>query len=159
MDAVSATICDGWQAIRRNISCSTIKLITRLIWWFIWNPATAPLASLFRWSPTHRIGAFHLINAVGRGYTGHHGDELWGGGCVGARQNSCTIPTVENLRGGSFLFPPKPIVVKLLKSWHIFAPLVVELLKATKHGWALAPISQIRHAYPRFVWYISSSNR
>jgi len=25
-----------------------------------------------------------------------------------------TIPTVEKLRGGSFSFPPKPIVIKLL---------------------------------------------
>ena len=54
-----------------------------------------------------RIGAIHLINAVG-GKTGHHGADVCGGGCVGARRNSRTIPTVENLRGEIFLFPPEP---------------------------------------------------
>jgi hypothetical protein len=39
---------------------------------------------------------------------------LWGG-CVGDWQNYRTIPTVENLRGGSFSFPPKPLFVFLLK--------------------------------------------
>ena len=36
--------------------------------------------------------------------------------CVDACQNSCTIPTGEKLRGGSFLFPTEPIVVKLLSA-------------------------------------------
>jgi hypothetical protein len=31
------------------------------------------------------------------------------GGGVGDRRNSRTIPTVENLRGGSFSFPPEPL--------------------------------------------------
>ena len=44
----------------------------------------------------------------------HHGDDVCGGSCVDARQNSCTIPTVGNLCGGSFSFPPEPIGVKLL---------------------------------------------
>ena len=40
---------------------------------------------------------------------------------VYAWQNSRTIPTVEMLRGGSFSFPPEPLLVKLLT-------LLVELL-------------------------------
>ena len=46
--------------------------------------------------------------------TEHDGDDVCRGGCVGARRNSRIIPTIENLRGGSFSFPPEPIVVKLL---------------------------------------------
>ena len=38
----------------------------------------------------------------------HHGDEVCGGSCVDVRRISRTIPTVDYLRGGSFLFPPKP---------------------------------------------------
>jgi len=38
----------------------------------------------------------------------HHGDDVCGGSCVGARRNSSTIPTIENLRGGSFSFLPEP---------------------------------------------------
>jgi hypothetical protein len=57
----------------------------------------------------------HQINAVGR-QTAHHGDDVWGGSCVGARRNSSTIPTIENLRGGSFLFLPEPLLVKLLST-------------------------------------------
>ena len=34
---------------------------------------TAPLANPFGWPPARRIGAIHLINAVG-GQPGHHGD-------------------------------------------------------------------------------------
>ena len=36
-----------------------------------------------------------------------------GGRCVDVRRNYCTNTTVENLRGGSFLFPSEPIGVKL----------------------------------------------
>jgi hypothetical protein len=46
---------------------------------------------------------------------GHHGDDVCGGGCVDARWNYCTIPTVGNLRGRSFL---SLIGVKLLKRAH-----------------------------------------
>ena len=38
----------------------------------------------------------------------HHGDDVCGGSYVNVKQNYCTILTVEKLRGGSFLFPPKP---------------------------------------------------
>ena len=48
------------------------------------------------------------------GQTEHHGDDVCGESCVDARWISGTIPTVEKLRGGSFLFPPKPLLVKLL---------------------------------------------
>jgi hypothetical protein len=46
----------------------------------------------------------------------HHGDDVCGGGgvCVDRRRNSCTVPIVGNLWGGSFSFPPEPIGVKLL---------------------------------------------
>ena len=46
----------------------------------------------------------------------HHVDDVCGGGCVGDRRNSRTIPTVENLWGGSFLFPPEPLFVFLLSA-------------------------------------------
>ena len=39
---------------------------------------TAPSANPCRWPPTHRIGAIHLINAVG-GANAHHGDDVCGG--------------------------------------------------------------------------------
>ena len=38
----------------------------------------------------------------------HHGDDVCGGKCVDAWQISCTVPTVEKLRGGRFLFLPEP---------------------------------------------------
>ena len=37
-----------------------------------------------------------------------------GGGCFGTWQNSHTIPNLENLWGGSLLFPPEPTGVILL---------------------------------------------
>jgi hypothetical protein len=48
------------------------------------------------------------------GQTEHHGDDVCGESCVDARRISGTIPTVEKLRGGSFLFPPESLLVKLL---------------------------------------------
>ena len=42
------------------------------------------------------------------------------GGCVSAQRNSGIIPTVENLRARSFLFPSKPSLVKLFKSGEMF---------------------------------------
>jgi hypothetical protein len=50
------------------------------------------------------------------GQTEHYGDDVCGGSCVDARQISCTIPTVGNLWGGSFSFPPVPIGVKLFNT-------------------------------------------
>jgi len=50
----------------------------------------------------------------------HHGDDVCGGSCVDARQNSRAIPTVEKLRGESFSFPPEPLLVKLLMPRHHF---------------------------------------
>jgi hypothetical protein len=44
----------------------------------------------------------------------HHGDDVCGGSCVDARRISGTISTIENLQGGSVLFPPEPIGVELL---------------------------------------------
>ena len=45
----------------------------------------------------------------------YHNDNVCGGGCVGAQQNSRTIPTVQNLRCGSFFVPAQTqIGVKLL---------------------------------------------
>ena len=43
---------------------------------------------------------------------------MFGGGCcVGAHENSRTIHTAENLRGEIFLFPPEPLLVKLLTTF------------------------------------------
>jgi len=52
------------------------------------------------------------LNRRHRGGKRHHhgdGDDVCGGSCVDARQISGTIPTIGNLRGGSFLFPPEPL--------------------------------------------------
>jgi hypothetical protein len=45
----------------------------------------------------------------------HHGDDVCGGSCVGCRQNFCTIPTVQILQSGSFLFLPEPLEQSSLK--------------------------------------------
>ncbi len=46
----------------------------------------------------------------------HHGDDVCGGSCVGARWNLFTIPTVENLRGGSvFCSCPNPYSGKVVQ--------------------------------------------
>ncbi len=44
----------------------------------------------------------------------HHGDDVCGGSCVVVWGITRDIPTVGNLQGGSFSFPPESIVVKLL---------------------------------------------
>ena len=62
----------------------------------------------------HQSGEIHQINTGGGGQMAHHGDDVCGGSCVGARRNLSTIPTVEILWGVSFLFPPEPLLVKLL---------------------------------------------
>jgi len=49
------------------------------------------------------------LNKRHGGANGHHGDDVCGGSCVDAQQNYCIIPTVGNLRGGSFLFSPEPL--------------------------------------------------
>ena len=46
----------------------------------------------------------------------HHGGDVCGVGCVRARRNSSTISTIDNLWGRSFLFPPEPLLIKLIKS-------------------------------------------
>ena len=56
-----------------------------------------------------RMAAHSLKRHHRGGQTEHHGDDVCGGSCVDAWQNSRTIPTVEKLRDRSFLFPPKPI--------------------------------------------------
>jgi hypothetical protein len=45
------------------------------------------------------------------------GDDVCEGGCVDARRSYCTIPTVGNLRGRSFSFPPELTGVKLLNKY------------------------------------------
>ncbi len=46
------------------------------------------------------------------GQTAHHGDDVCGGGCIGARLNSCTIPTMQHAKPmvWEFSFPTKPSV-------------------------------------------------
>jgi hypothetical protein len=70
----------------------------------------------------------------------HHGNDVCGGSCVDARRDSHAIPTVENLRGGSFSFPPpNPIGVKLVitfllfvRSQHLIARNVCELFSSDR---------------------------
>jgi hypothetical protein len=51
-----------------------------------------------------------LLNKCCRGrQTEQHGDDVCGGSCVVVRLITRTIPTIGNLRGGSFSFPPKPL--------------------------------------------------
>jgi hypothetical protein len=65
------------------------------------------------------------ISRRSRGKRHYHGDDVCGGSCVCVDGTLCPIPTVGNLRSGSFLLPPESfllppelfrtqIVVKLL---------------------------------------------
>ncbi len=54
--------------------------------------------------PCIRLGRFIEATPQG-GQTGHHGDDDCGGSCVGPWWNFRTIPSVGNLRSGSFSFP------------------------------------------------------
>jgi hypothetical protein len=55
------------------------------------------------------------MDAVGKGPTGHNGDDVCGGSCVDVRRISRTIPAVQYLRGGSFFVPAQTLIgVKLL---------------------------------------------
>ncbi len=74
----------GEQFIKNTSSCR-FKLITRLIYRFVYIPTTAPSTNPCGWPPTRQIGVICLINTVG-GETTHHGDDVCGGGCVGAQQ-------------------------------------------------------------------------
>jgi hypothetical protein len=97
----------GERFVENTSSCRNNR-IALLIYRIKENPAISPLANPSEWLPTCRIGAIHQINSVG-GQAAHHVDDVCEGGCVGDRQNYRTIPTVENLRGGSCLFPPAPL--------------------------------------------------
>jgi hypothetical protein len=44
-----------------------------------------------------------------RGKRHHHGGDVCGLVVLGVDGSFRTIPTVENLRGGSFWFPPEPL--------------------------------------------------
>ena len=44
-----------------------------------------------------------------KGKRHHHGGDVCGLVVLGVDGSLRTIPTVENLRGGSFLFPPEPL--------------------------------------------------
>ena len=68
------------------------------------RPWPAPLDG----RPCIRLGRIIESTPQG-GQTEHHGDDVCGESCVDARWISGTIPTVEKLRGGSFLFPPEPL--------------------------------------------------
>jgi hypothetical protein len=61
----------------------------------------------------------------------HHGDDVCGGSYVNVKQNYCTILTVEKLRGGSFLFPPEPIGVKLLTAKQLWTVVTVHFLMSS----------------------------
>ena len=51
-----------------------------------------------------------LLNKRRRGgQTENHGDDVCGGSSVVVRLITRTIPTIGNLRGGSFLFPPESL--------------------------------------------------
>ena len=61
-----------------------------------------------------RLGRFSAVGGANESHHGNDGCGVGGGVCVGARRNSRTIPTVENLWGRGVLFLPEPIVVHLL---------------------------------------------
>jgi len=144
---------------RLNIGCCIhsercgIKLITCLIYQFVWNPPTMSLANPCRWPPAGWIGVIRWINAV----RGANGSPWWcclWGVCVSARWNTRIIPTVQNLRGGSFSFPPKPFIgVILLREREItmFCKNWVQLCPWTDVGiWA---------EYQNIEWYFSTKMR
>ncbi len=66
-----------------------------------------------------------LNQRCGGGQTEHHGNDVCVGSCVDARQNSRTIPTVENLWSGSFSFPSKGFLL-LIRTFR--TQIVVKLL-------------------------------
>jgi hypothetical protein len=106
MDAVSGTIFDGVHA--ENTSSSRYNLFKRLFYRFILNQVKEFLPNPFRRGCPRPIGCIQRYHAVG-GANGTTMVVTFVGGCVGDRRNSPTIPTLEYLRGGSFLFPPKPL--------------------------------------------------
>jgi hypothetical protein len=57
----------------------------------------------------------------------HHGDYVCGRGCVSARRNSRTIPSVQNLQGGSFCPAVTLISVILLKQNQDYTPPTLSL--------------------------------
>jgi hypothetical protein len=64
MDAISATIFDGGQAIHQK-SSHRIKLIKQLFYQFIQNQAQALLPSPFQRGSLHRIGQIYTSHAIG----------------------------------------------------------------------------------------------
>ncbi len=79
-----------------SISCYIFKGQTKFCLSFPPTGAEQP-----RWGDS-------LLTPLG-GQMEHHGDDVCGGSCVDSQRISGTIPTVGNLRGGSFLFPSKPL--------------------------------------------------
>jgi hypothetical protein len=90
-----------------NTSSSRINLFKWLFYCFILNQAIEFLPNPFRRGCPCPIGCIQRYHAVG-GQTAHHVDDVCGGGCVGDRRNSRTIPTVETYGAGVFRSRPNP---------------------------------------------------
>ncbi len=114
MDAIRPPFLTACEQFAENTSSSRINLFKRLFYRFILNQANAFLPNPFRRGHLRRIGRIQRYHAVG-GANGTTMVVMFVGGCVGDRRNSRTIPTVDYLWCGIFLFPPEPIGVKLLR--------------------------------------------
>ena len=62
-----------------------------------------------------QIGEIHRINALGGANGCHHGGDVCGGSCADAQWNYCTIPTIGNIWGGSFLSLARALMGKAVK--------------------------------------------
>ena len=114
MDAVLATIFDGGeQFVENTISFKKLRCYFIELNKTKHNALGQPLRMA-----AHASDWGDSLNQCSRGgQTGHDGDDVCGGSCVGPRRNFCTIPTVGNLQSGEFSFPKvfwTQIGVKLL---------------------------------------------
>jgi len=109
MDAVSSTICNDMQSIHRKYKYLHNKINYTVILTIYIKPSVTSLRQHL-WMAAHASNWGNSLNQCCRG--GKWNTMVMmvvGGCCVDGRKNSCTIPTVENLRDGSFSFLSEPL--------------------------------------------------
>ena len=102
----------GERFVENKMSCR-IRLISLLFYRFIQNPAWELSANPCGWPPTHQIGVIDWIDAIGVANGAPWWWCLWGELCCCSTDYSY-YSYCRKSTGWDFLFPPKPIVVKLL---------------------------------------------
>ncbi len=110
MDVISATIFGGGRAIHRKHN-STIKLNTRVILTIYVKPSVCTLGQPLQKRLPASDRADPQISRRSWGKRHYHGDDVCGGSCVCVDGTFRTIPTVGNLRSGSFSFPPESFLL------------------------------------------------